>query len=247
MGGFAALIVAVGIIVMIYGAMQKAKAGRLAKAPLVSTGDAASKGAQVAGEKGAISAEGNVQCATPLTAPASGKPCLYYELKVTGTWKEGDSTKSKDYVTEKVSADFAIDDGSGPVKVVIGDKGGSFDMEKSHDETKKEGIFADLKNAVGNKEPIAFGQYLFDNPPMSKANKFHCVEKILPVSERVLACGKTEGDAIVPPGGLKSLILSAKSHAELLEASLGGAKKAFMGGGIAIGVGVLLGIISKFI
>jgi len=245
MGAFAALIVAVGIIVVIYGAMQKFKAGRLSKAPLVSTGDAGARGSQVAGEKGIISAQGTVQCPTPLTAPASGKPCLYYELKVTGSWKEGDSSKSKDYITDKVAADFAIDDGSGAVKIVAS-KGGTFDLEKSHDETKKEGIFADLKNAVGNKEPIVFGQYLFDNPAMSKANKFHCVEKILPVSEKIYACGKTEGDAIIAPG-FKSLILSPKSYEELLGDTAAGAKKALMGGGAAIAVGVILGIISKFI
>ena len=49
-----------------------------------------------------------------------------------------------------MSADFTIDDGSGAVKVDAS-KGGDFDdvLEKTFDQTKKEGFFADLKNAVG--------------------------------------------------------------------------------------------------
>ncbi|NOY89969.1 MAG: hypothetical protein GXP55_02080 [Deltaproteobacteria bacterium] len=245
MGAFAALIVAVGIVVVIYGSVQKFKASRLTKAPRVSTGDAAARGSQVAGEKGIISAQGVVKCDAPLTAPASGQACLYYELKVVGSWKEGDRSRSRDYVSETAAADFGIDDGSGPVAIVA-TKGGSFDLDKTFDETKKEGLFADLKNAVGNKEPIAFGRYLFDNPAMSKANTFRCVEKILPLSETLFACGKSEGDAIVAPG-LKSLILSAKSYEELLGDTAAGAKKALVGGGVAIAVGVILGIVSSLV
>src|SRR5207248_8916787 len=116
------------------GAFFKFKSARLSKAPLVSTGDAAQRGAQVAGEKGAISVQGAVRVQEPLIAPASGKPCLYYELKVVGHWKSGETNHSKNYVEEKHYAQFAIDDGSGPVPVLPA-KGGDIDTVKRFEET----------------------------------------------------------------------------------------------------------------
>ncbi len=242
MGALGALLVVVGIIGLIYGAMQKFKAGRLSKAPFVKTGDASSKGAAVAGEKGAISVEGNVKCDQPLVSPVTGTPCLYYELKVIGTWKEGDSNQSKDYVDEKAAASFTLDDGSGAVKVDAA-KGGDFDpLEKTFDETKKEGFFADLKNAVGKGEPMMFGKYAFQNPALSKADKFQCIEKVVKVQPKMFALGKSEGAAIISPSWT-SLILSNKGREELMGATAKSAKTALMIGGGAGGVGLILAVI----
>lgn len=237
--------VGIGIVVVIYGAIMKFKAGRIAKAPFASTGDAATRGSAVAGEKGAISVQGDVQCPQPLLSPVTGTPCLYYELSVVGTWKEGDQEKSKDYVKEKVAAPFALDDGSGSIPVDAS-KGGDFDLKQTFDDTKKEGFFADLKSAVGKGEPIMFGQYAFPNPPMSKANKFRCIEKVLPVPPRLFALGKLEQNVIASPSWT-SLVLSPKSRDELLGSSAKSAKMAFIGGAAATGVGLLVGVISAFV
>ncbi|RYE79629.1 MAG: hypothetical protein EOO74_03425, partial [Myxococcales bacterium] len=70
--------VALGLIGVIWGIFQKIQAGRVLDAPLVKTGDAAARGAQVASPKGALSVEGEVRCGQPLTAPVSGAPCLWY-------------------------------------------------------------------------------------------------------------------------------------------------------------------------
>ena len=123
--------------------------------------DAASN-PSVADAKGRVSVEGNVECPQPLVAPCSGQPCLYYVLKVEGSWKEGDSTKSKTYLEEKIAAPFSLNDGSGGLPIDAS-KGGDYDMQTSFNETKKEGFFADLKNAVGKKEPIMFGNFAFEN------------------------------------------------------------------------------------
>ena len=48
-----------------------------------------------AGPKGQISAQGNVICQQPVIAPFSGMQCLYYEIKCTARWKDGDTAKSK--------------------------------------------------------------------------------------------------------------------------------------------------------
>ncbi|MBI3183258.1 MAG: hypothetical protein HYZ28_14060 [Myxococcales bacterium] len=246
MGAIATLLCVVGIIGVIWGVMQKSKAGRLSKAPFVKTGDASSKGDSVAGEKGALSAEGTVQCGQPLTSPVTGTPCLYYELKVVGSWKEGDQNRSKDYVDEKRAADFTVDDGSGIVKVDAS-KGGDFDpLEKTFDETKKEGFLADLKGAVGKGKPIMFGQYAFQNPPMSQADKFTCTEKVLKVQPKLFVLGKHEGGKITSPNW-RSLILSNKGREQILSSTAKGAKNFLIGGGAALGIGVILGIISTFV
>ncbi len=245
MGAIAALLVAVGIIVVIYGAIMKFKAGRIAKAPFVSTGDAATRGAQLAGDKGAISTEGRVDCPQPLLSPVTQTPCLYYELKVVGSWKEGDQNKEKDYVHEKVAAPFALNDGSGPIPVDAS-KGGDFDVQQTFDDTKKEGFFADLKGAVGKGEPIMFGHYAFPNPPMSKANKFRCIEKVVPMPQQLFALGKLEQGVITSPGFL-SLVLSPKTRDELLGSSAKSAKMALIGGAASAGVGLVVGVVSTLV
>src|SRR5262245_37606076 len=107
-------VLALGIVGLIWGVMQKLKAGRVADAPLVKTGELAARGPAVAGPKGAVSVQGAVVCQQPLQSPVTGTPCLYYSVKCTATWKDGDSEKSKVLDEQKVAAQFAIDDGSGP-------------------------------------------------------------------------------------------------------------------------------------
>jgi hypothetical protein len=244
MGLVAVILTAGGIIALIWGFVQKFKAGRLAKAPFVKTGDAASKGASVAGEKGAISVQGAVKPQRLLTSPVTGTQCLYNELKVVGKWKDGDSEKSKDYVDEKSAAQFVVDDGSGAIRIDAS-KGGDFDcLEKTFDETKKEGFFADLKSAVGKGQPIMFGNYAFQNPPMSSANKFECVEKIVKPQQQMFVLGKIENGVIGSPSWT-SLIMSSKSREELLGSTAKAAKNFLIGGGAAAGVGVILGVVSK--
>ncbi len=246
MGIVAVLLTAGGIVALIWGFVQKFKAGRLAKAPFVKTGDAAAKGASVAGEKGAISVQGRVNASQLLTSPVTGTQCLYYELKVVGKWKDGDTEKSKDYVDEKAAAQFMVDDGTGGIRVDAS-KGGDFDcIEKSFDETKKEGMFADLKSAVGKGQPIMFGSYAFQNPPMSTANKFECVEKIVKPQQQLFVLGKIENNTIGSPSWT-SLILSSKTRDELLGSTAKAAKNFLIGGAAAAGVGVVLGVVSKFV
>jgi hypothetical protein len=231
----------VGLVALAFGGLQKFKSGRLAKAPFVKSHDAATRGDQVAGDKGAISVEGDVKCPEPLISPVTGTPCLYYEVKVVGHWKEGDSSKSKDYFSEKKAAAFAVDDGSGPVPIAA-DSGGDFDLEKKFDQTKKEGMFADIKNAFGKKEPIVFGNFSFDNPPMSKADRFTCTEYVLPLPPKLYVVGKHAAGVIGSPNWT-SLILSKKSREQLMGSTAKTAKFSLIGGGAAATAGVALAVI----
>lgn len=247
MGAVAAIVVALGIVALIWGGMQKFKAGRLTKAKFVKTGEAASSGAQLVGNGGTLSAEGNVEARQTLRSPVTGTECLYYELKVEGFWKDGENTKSKDYIDEKMSADFAINDGSGPVGIDASGGGDFEPFKKTFEETKKEGFLADLKSAVGKGEAIMFGNYAFENPTMSKANKFVCTEHVLPVESKLFACGRFENGRIIAPKGLTSLILSNKSRDELIGSAAKSAKMFMMGGAAAAAAGTVLGLVSQLV
>ena len=241
MGAIAALLVGSGIVALIVGGYLKYKGGKIAKTPLVPTGDAA-RGA-VGADK--ISVEGLVECPQPLVSPVTGTPCLYYQLEVVGSWKEGDTKKTHTYVQEKHAAPFMVDDGSGGVPIDASG-GGDLELQKTFDDTKKEGMFADLKGALGRGEPIMFGQYAFANPPMSKANTFQCTEKIVPMTPRAFALGKME-QGVLTGAGMFGLLLSAKSRDELLGSSAKNAKLAFIGGAAASGVGLVVGVVSTFV
>jgi E3 Ubiquitin ligase len=244
MAALAALLIVAAIVALIFGGLQKFKAGRLAAAPFVKTNDVATKGNSVAGQKGAVSVEGNVGCPQPLVSPVTGTPCLYYKVKVVGSWKEGDSTKSKDYYTDEQAVGFNLDDGSGPVPIDAR-KGGDLDLDKKYDETKKEGFFADIKNAVGMKEPIVFGNFAFQNPPMSVADKFNCTEYVLPVHPRLYVLGKHDSGVITSPSWT-SLIISKKSRDQLMGSTAKAAKFSLIGGGAGMALGVILALVAHF-
>lgn len=243
MGAIAALLVGSAIIAAIIGAYLTYKGGRISKTPFVPTGEATHAGK--ADSKGTISVQGTVECPQQLLSPVTGTPCLYYELKVVGTWKDGDTTKSKDYVTDKIAASFAVNDGSGPVPIDAS-HGGDFDLQKTFNETKKEGFFADLKNAVGTPKPIMFGKYAFANPPLSKADKFECTEMILPLFAQAFVLGKAE-QGVITRAGMFGMIVSPKTRDDLLGSSAKNAKMAFIAGAAAGGIGVVMGVVSAVI
>ncbi|HJL17433.1 MAG TPA: GIDE domain-containing protein [Sandaracinaceae bacterium LLY-WYZ-13_1] len=244
MGAIAAILIAGGIVALIVGAYLKLKGGRIEKTPFAKTGEASTNPA-VASPKGLVSVQGRVDCPQPLVSPATQTPCLYYQLEVVGSWKEGDAKKSKSYVDEKVAAPFQLDDGSGGIPVDAS-AGGDVDLQKTFDETKKEGFFADLKGAVGKGEPIMFGNYAFANPTLSKANEFRCIERLVPLPEQAFALGKLE-EGVITSSGLLGLMLSPKTREEMLGSAARSSKMAFIGGAAAAGVGLVVGVVSALV
>ncbi|MDF2697964.1 MAG: Sporulation domain protein [Labilithrix sp.] len=226
--GIGLVIVTLGIIGFIWGVLQKLKAGRVADAPLATTGDVVQRGKAVAGPKGQISAQGGVVCQQPLIAPFSGTPCLYYRLKCTAEWKDGDTNKSKVLDEQKVAAKFSIDDGSGAVWIDA-HEGGDFEPTQTKRETKGTGL---LGGITGTE--ITFGNYRVQTGMLSMGTKYSVEEEILPVVPRLYACGKVsdQGGTIGSPSW-RQLILSSKSRDELLSAATKGAKM-FLAGGAAV-------------
>lgn len=235
---FGLVAVALGIIALIFGIFQKVKAGRVAGAPLVKTGDASANGAAVAGPKGAISAQGAVACPQPLVSPVSGTTCLFYELKCTASWKDGDTQKTREICHEKVAAAFTIDDGSGPVRIDAR-AGGDFEPTQKKEETKGTGLIGGITG-----QDIVFGNYRVSPGMLSLGTKYTVEESVFPVEPKLYACGKTEGGAIAAPGW-RSLILTSKTRDELLSHATRSAKMALIGGAAVFAVGMGLSIVGQ--
>jgi hypothetical protein len=239
LGFIAALLMFGGIAALVYGILRKMKAGRLTDAPLVSTGDASARGAEVANPKGSISAQGRLICQQPLVSPVTGKQCIYYRVKVTEVTKSGDETKEKTIEDVKMAAQFALDDGSGPVWIDA-TKGGVNDDQEYTSTAKEIGIIGGL---TGNA--LQFGNYSVQAGILSIGTKYVVEETLwpLPASGSMYACGKSNSNTIAPPGW-RELIVSNKSRDELLEGVTKAAKQFSLGGGAVTGVGALTAVLA---
>jgi hypothetical protein len=222
-------IFALGLIGVIYGILQRIKAGRLMDAPLVTTGDIAMRGRAVAGAKGQVSAQGSVVCPQPVIAPFSGQPCLFYSIKCTAKWKEGDHHKSKLIDEKKQAASFTIDDGSGPV-VVDAREGGDFEPTQRKAETKGTGLIGGITGTE-----MQFGNYQVNTPMLDVGTKYEVEEEILPIVPRLYACGRIgdPGNAIAAPNW-RQLILSNRTRDELLASATKTAKISLIVGALAL-------------
>lgn len=234
------IVVLVGILGIAWGIFQKVKAGRVTDAPLVRTGEVAVRGRSAAGPNGQLSAQGAVICQRPLTAPFSGQPCLYYKLTCKAEWKEGESHKSKELDEQKVAAQFAIDDGSGPVWVDARE-GGDFEPTQTKRETRGAGLVGGITGAE-----LTFGSYRVQTGMLALGTKYTVEEEILPLVPRLYACGKLsdQGAAIAAPGW-RALILSSKSRDELLASATKTAKVALLAGAAALLAGSGMAVVAQ--
>ena len=118
------VMIVLGIVGVVVGFLQWQKMKKILAAPFKKTGEIAAN-PQVADAKGLISCEGAVQVQQPLVAPCSGKPCLYYEVKVERMWEKQEATEdgvktkkgTSTVTTTEVGSQFYVNDGSGPVGV----------------------------------------------------------------------------------------------------------------------------------
>jgi hypothetical protein len=232
-------IFALGLIGFIYGIFQRLKVGRVSGAPLVKTGEAAARGPAAAGQRGAVSAEGNVLCPQPLVAPVSGTPCLYYEIKCTARWKDGNAERQKEIARERVAAEFAIDDGSGPVRVEA-NQGGDFEPTQRKSETKGTGLLGGITGT-----DLEFGQYRVSTGALSLGTKYTVEETVLPLTPRLYVCGKATAHHSIGSPDWRQMLLSAKSRDELLGSASRGAKMFLAGGTAALALGATLATVGQ--
>lgn len=237
-GAFALVI---GLLALVGGVVSRVRAGRIANTPFASTGDVASKGASVASPKGAISTEGRVVAPQLATSPVTGTPCLYYDVVVTASWKVGDSVQTHRVTDEKVAAPFALDDGSGAIRVDAS-KGGDLGTKTTFQKKQSRGLMSAFTG-----KPLSFGDRGFTVPQGIRVGltvipdhaEFEVVERCLAMPERLYANGKLEGGAIGSPNWT-ALVLSTKSRDELLAGTATMAKRLLVGGAAASAAGAAL-------
>jgi E3 Ubiquitin ligase len=239
LGGIAALLIALGILGLVYFLFMRMRAGRVAGAPFVKTGEAAAKGMAAADPKGAISVEGNVTCPQPLVGPLSGKSCLYYELKVTATWKDGDSEKSKELSHEKRAAQFGIDDGTGVVWIDA-HEGGDFEPEEERSETKTTGLIGGLTG----QDLVFNNNFRVSTGLLSIGTKYQVHEQILQAVPRAYVCGKVGTNNVIGAPSWRQLLVTGKSRADYLGHAMQHAKIAGIVAAALTGVGAILGVVS---
>lgn len=237
-GAFALVL---GVLALVGGVFSRVRAGRIANTPFASTGDVASKGLAVAGPKGAISTEGRVVAPQLATSPVTGTPCLYYEVAVTASWKVGDSVQSHRVTDEKVAAPFALDDGSGAIRIDAS-KGGDLGTKTTFQKKQSRGLMSAFTG-----KPLSFGERGFSVPQGIRVGltvipdhaEFEVVERCLPMPEKLYANGKLDNGAIGSPNWT-SLVLSTKSRDELLAGTATMAKRLLIGGAAASAAGAVL-------
>jgi hypothetical protein len=155
-----------GLLALAGGIYKKLLAKKIMKAPLVKSGDAASRADSVAGPRGEISVQGMGVCAAPLRSPVSGTECVYYEYTVKESWDEKifneESQKEESKHFEETlfehtdAANFSVDDGSGPVPIVAG-KGGDFELAKTFGQSQGGGLGMVKEFVSGLKDIIKGG------------------------------------------------------------------------------------------
>lgn len=251
-------LIAVGAIAIVIGLlgglgyiMMMMKGGRIAKTPFHKTGEVASKGEAVTGDKGSISTEGKLVTVPDdklLVSPVEGKKCLWYSLTVTAQWKAGDNNVSVEMMKENKGLVFEIDDGSGAIKVDPG-TGGDFEPQHKFNQTKGKGLKAaftggGIKFGATNFEVHPGGRYKGKMVPDNA--KIKVVETVLEPQEMFYVNGKLE-EGVIKKHNWSSLILSNKSRDETLAATQGTQKNAMyagVGGGvlgpILLGIGMAL-------
>jgi len=209
------LLLGLGVIGLIIGLLQMLKMKKILAAPFKKTGEIASNPA-VADAKGMISTEGAVSNDHAFIAPASQKPCLYYEIKVERMWEKTVATENG-VKTEKGTSNvhsheegttFFLNDGSGPVKV-----------------DAREKVNVELTKAFEQAQNVSYGDIHFGGYAVSvpysggdeRTTGIRCIEKIVPAEGNLFAMGKLAGGAITKQDGmLGKLLLSTKGRDKLV-------------------------------
>jgi hypothetical protein len=242
----------VGIVLLVVGGMgwlgyvvNRARSGRLSTTPFVKTGDVATRGAQVASPKGAVSVEGRAACSAPLVSPVTHTPCLYYELNVSVSWKAGDATRTESLEKAAHAAQITVDDGSGPVRVDLS-KGAESDAEKKFKDSKSYGLLSAFKGGA-----IKFGDKGYAVTPREVVNgalvpgdaKYEVTERVIPVVDKLFVAGKLGPDNSIGTPAWTALIASAKTRDQLLGDAAKFAQRSLLAGGVGTVAGAALAIV----
>ncbi|MDQ3034797.1 MAG: E3 ubiquitin ligase family protein [Myxococcota bacterium] len=222
------VVLALAVVAAIVGFMQRRKLGVIIATPFKKTGEAGASNAEV-------SCEGNVQAMTPLTAPCSGRPCIYYEVEVKQSWEKQVATENgmkkktgtNTAHTSKAGSTFQLDDGSGPVSVKVEDSiDGTFEQS--------------FEGKGAGSGYMTFGQYQVQigHPSEGHATSTKCVERIIPTDGRLFVLGKADNATIQKRDGmLGKIMLSTKGRDHLMGSSKRNMMIGFVAAGLMLPVG----------
>ncbi len=240
--GFFLLALAIGGL--IFGLLQRSKMKKILAAPFRKTGEIASN-PQAGDAKGTVSTEGAIQVQQPLIAPCSGKPCLYYEIKVERMWEKTVATENgtktekgtSTVATSEQGSQFQVNDGSGPVAVDAREKVDT-DLTKSFEQAQNVS-YGDL----------VFGQYSVHVPYSGgeeHTTGVRAIEKILPAEGNVFVMGKLAGGAITKQDGmLGKLLISTKGRDKLVGSTKRNSILGFVAGGVLFAGGIPMSIFGE--
>ncbi len=227
--GFFLLALAIGGLV--FGFLQRSKMKKILSAPFKKTGEIASN-PQVADAKGTVSCEGAIQVQQPLVAPCSGKPCVYYEIKVERMWEKTVNTENgtktekgtSTVSTTEQGSQFYVNDGSGPVGIDAREKVDT-DLTKSFEQAQNVS-YGDL----------VFGQYSVHVPYSGgdeRTTGIRAIEKILPAEGNLFVMGKLAGGVITKQDGmLGKVLISTKGRDKLVGSTKRNSVLGFALGGV---------------
>lgn len=222
------VVLGLAVVAAIAGFLQRRKLGVIIATPCKTTAEAGASTNEV-------SCEGNVQAITPLTAPCSGRPCIYYEVEVKQSWEKSVATengvkkKTGTNTAHKSQAGstFQLDDGSGPVAVKL--------------ENAIDGTFeTSFEGKGGGYGYMTFGQLQvqINHPSEGSATGTKCVERIIPADGKLFVLGKVENQTIQKRDGmLGKIMLSTKGRDHLM----GSSKRTMMGAFVAAGLMLPIG------
>jgi hypothetical protein len=236
------VLIVVGLVGAVFGFLQHVKMKKILAAPFKKTGEIASN-PQAGDAKGTVSTEGAIQVQQPLVAPCSGKPCIYYEIKVERNWEKQVNTENgvkteKGWSTVSTSeqgSQFFVNDGSGPVGVDAREKVDT-DLTKS---------FEQMQNV--SYGDLVFGQYSVHVPYHGGDERtvgIRAIEKILPAEGNVFVMGKLAGGNITKQDGmLGKVLISTKGRDKLVGSTKRNSILGFVAGGLFFVGGIPAGLL----
>jgi hypothetical protein len=230
------LLIVLALIAAVFGLIQLVAAKKVLAAPFYKTGNVAANPALSAAED--VSFEGTVQQLAPLFAPASQRPCLYFEVEVQRLWRKWENTENgtiekkgtASFRKDRAGSVFTVNDGSGAVQV---DARSGLEAEAGELAQSFEQV---LDASYGD---VLVGQYRFNVPPSMNSEEqtygVRVTERLLEPHGQIFVVGKHNGQSITAPNG--ALRVSRKSR----DALVGGKKKFGIVGLVAAAILAVLG------
>lgn len=221
------ILVGVALLLGAVALVVRNKGQRVLATPILRTGAGPASGP--------ASFEGAVRTNQALVAPVSGKPCVYFDVKIEGKIKETrnntTTTKWKLLGQARTGSNFTIDDGSGPLLIAAQDPSSiDADLQASFNGPPPGGALGALAAMVpagAQREPVL---------------EYRVTEKIIDGGSRLFALGHVNaGQLGAAPN--KKLLVSTRGR----DALLGSTKRLWMGlsalAGLFAAAGALLAIV----